>query len=202
MPLQPAEVIAVLPMQQTASATSPGVTEQQQQTPQPQRVTVRTLPRAACAACAAGHGCGAGLFSRLLLSSPQLFQLNSDLTLVPGDQVLLQAAQPDVDRMAMLWYGLPLLLMLLTASLMQWALTLAQWPGRPWVDLAVLLALLGGLAAGWWLAARRSVLTTATVSIVRHWSAHVQSPMAAAAIEESGAGTNIACRLSTDNRLQ
>jgi positive regulator of sigma E activity len=144
------------------------------------------------------------LFSRLLVSPPQQFVLRSTLALVPGDRVLLQAAQPDIDRMAMLWYGLPLLLMLLTASLMQWALTLtlAQWPGRPWFDLAVLLALLGGLAAGWWLAARRSALTTAKVGIVRHCTEHAQPPTAAAAIEEPAAGTNIACKLSTENRLQ
>jgi len=150
------------------------------------------MARSSCVACASGRGCGAGLFSRLLPAPTQEFVLHSSLPLAVGDQVLLQAAQTDVDRMAWIWYGLPLLLMLALAAVTQWTLALAQWAQRPWLDLTVLLALLTGLASGWWLAASWSARTVANVSIVRQCSRHEQPPAKQDTIEDHAAGTNIA----------
>lgn len=187
MPTQTARVIAVSELQHAVEASA---TERVTHTAKKlRRVTVRTMGRASCAACAAGRGCGAGLFSRLLPAPPQQFVLHSSLPVAAGDQVLLQASQADVDRMAWVWYGLPLLWMLVLAALTQWSLSLLQWSQRPWQDLAVLLALLAGLASGWWLAARLSARSSARISIVGRCQA--QQATATAAIEDGMTDTNI-----------
>ena len=187
MPTQAARVIAVsAPQHAIGTSASARVTDSAEKL---RRVTVRTMGRSSCAACAAGRGCGAGLFSRLLPAPPQQFVLHSSLSLAAGDQVLLQATQADVDRMAWIWYGLPLLWMLALAALTQWTLSLLQWGQRPWQDLAVLLALLAGLASGWWLAARLSARSSARVSIVGR--CQTQQATATTAIEDGVADTNI-----------
>lgn len=193
MPTQAARVIAVTATQQASGTTA---SERGTDTAEKLRqVTVRTMGRASCAACAAGRGCGAGLFSRLLPAPQQQFVLHSPLPLAAGDQVLLQASQADVDRMAWVWYGLPLLWMLVLAALTQWSLSLLQWSQRPWQDLAVLLALLAGLASGWWLAARLSARSSARVSIVGRCQA--QQATATAAIEDGVTDTNITTSLES-----
>ena len=193
MPLQPAQVIDVLPAQPDADQVTTAGTANNDIPAKLQQVTVRTMGTSACAACAAGRGCGAGLFSRLLPMPQQQFVLWSSLPLVPGDQVLLQASSRDVESMALIWFGLPLLLMLTSAALTHWLLSMAAWSSTLWLDAGVLLALLAGLAAGWWLASRLALLQQAEVSIKRACG----EP---AAIEETPMDTNIAGKSDIKHR--
>ena len=123
----------------------------------------------------------------------QQFVLWSSLPLVPGDQVLLQASSRDVESMALIWFGLPLLLMLTSAALVHWLLSMTAWSSTLWLDVGVLLALLAGLATGWWLASRLALLQRAEVSIKRACG----EP---AAIEETPMDTNIAGKSDIKHR--
>jgi len=123
----------------------------------------------------------------------QQFVLWSSLPLVPGDQVLLQANSRDIESMALVWFGLPLLLMLTSAALAHWLLSMAAWASTLWLDAAVLLALLAGLASGWWLAGRLALLQQAEVSIK-------QACGEPAAIEETPVDTNIADKSDNKHR--
>jgi sigma-E factor negative regulatory protein RseC len=155
MPIQIAEVIAVEAVagasNTTSGATSAVASRSRPDSAQLQMISLRILPLAACQACAEGRGCGAGLFSRLLSQQQQVFRLPSALRVAVGEQVMLQADERAINHMATYWYGLPLLLLLLSAGLAQY-----WFADQAWVDGAVLLALLAGRASGWWLARHTS----------------------------------------------
>jgi positive regulator of sigma E activity len=121
-----------------------------------QELTVR-VGRAGCERCEAGHGCGAGLFNRLL--APGYFDITLPLS-VMAKQKFADQTEPDqlnvgqwlnlfIDERLMLQlalrvYGLTLLAFLVVAGL---AFGLAQlWLQGFWLDIVVLLS--GLLAAG------------------------------------------------------
>lgn len=170
MPIQIAEVIAVETVagagnttcDTTSGVTSAVASRSGADSAQLQMISLRILPVAACQACAEGRGCGAGLFSRLLSQQQQVFRLPSALRVTVGEQVMLQADVRAINHMATYWYGLPLLLLLLSAGLAQY-----WFADQAWVDGAVLLALLAGLASGWLLARRASLRAVDTLHITR-----------------------------------
>lgn len=106
--------------------------------------------QAGCARCAAGEGCGAGLFAKLLRG--RLQELPVALPrhldhLVPGDQVLVGLSVRAVQSASFLLYGLPLAGLLAGAVLCGIA-----WPG----DAAAFAGAAAGLCGGAWLARRKS----------------------------------------------
>lgn len=108
--------------------------------------TVSVEAGAACARCAAGRGCGAGLLQR---GRTRLLQVRvaDGLVLAPGDYVRLELAPSHLLRAAWLAYGLPLLALVLSV-------TVAVGFGAG--DAGVVAAGATGLAAG--LLAGRSIL--------------------------------------------
>lgn len=77
--------------------------------------TVSVEAVAACARCAAGHGCGAGLLQK---GRTRLIQarLGDGLDLAPGDRVRLELTPDHLLRAAWLAYGLPLLVLVLAVA--------------------------------------------------------------------------------------
>lgn len=69
---------------------------------------VRLDEQAACARCAEGRGCGAGLFGAGRRSSEFEVPVTSDWILAAGDRVELAAARGTLIRAAALAYALPL----------------------------------------------------------------------------------------------
>lgn len=70
--------------------------------------TVRVEAAIACARCAAGRGCGAGLLQKGRARTVKA-RIPADLYLEPGDLVRLELAPDHLLRAAWLAYGLPLL---------------------------------------------------------------------------------------------
>lgn len=101
--------------------------------------------QAGCARCAAGQGCGGGIFSKLLRGRLEELPVPTDLALAPGDFVLIGLAQSAVQNASLLLYGLPLAGVILGA-LGGWLLGAS--------DPATFLGLAAGFAAGLLLARR------------------------------------------------
>jgi sigma-E factor negative regulatory protein RseC len=109
----------------------------------PDGVWVRAVEPSGCGTCG-GQGCSTRRIAELFQRKPRVFLVDCDLSLSPGDRVVVGIARGSVLKSALRVYGLPLLLMLGGALLAQ-----AVQPG----DGAALLGmLLGGLLG--WLAAR------------------------------------------------
>jgi sigma-E factor negative regulatory protein RseC len=105
----------------------------------PERALVRVSTAPACARCAAGQGCGAGLFERRQAAELAV-RVAPNLALRPGDRVRLELAPERLLAVAGLAYGLPL------AGLVAGAL--AAGGAAPGHELAAVIGALGGLAAG------------------------------------------------------
>lgn len=106
---------------------------------------VRCETQSGCARCAAGQGCGGGLFSRLLRGRLQELPIATEITVQPGDWVLIGLSTSAVQNASLLLYGCPLAGLLVGAisgSLVA--------PG----DLVSLAGMAAGLASGLWLARR------------------------------------------------
>jgi sigma-E factor negative regulatory protein RseC len=112
------------------------------------KVATVAVDVAACARCAAGRGCGAGLLQR---GRTRLLRVRvaDGLRLEPGDCVRLELAPRDLLRAAWLVYGLPLLSLVLFVAA---ATTMAELAG----DAGVTAIGAAGLAAG--LIASRRIL--------------------------------------------
>jgi sigma-E factor negative regulatory protein RseC len=103
--------------------------------------TVSVDTAAACARCAAGKGCGAGLLAGSDRSRLIDVELGPGLDVRPGDEVVLTLEPSHLLRAAMLAYGLPLAGVVV-------AVGIAWYLNRTLSDhLAVALAV-AGLAAG------------------------------------------------------
>lgn len=100
-----------------------------------------------CQRCQAGQGCGAGLFAQLLtvgqLKAVTVAreQVETALTLQPGQWVRVGVSSQDLTRSALWMYGAPLLAFMAVL----WALPRA-WPEA----LSLVLALLAGVAMLSW----------------------------------------------------
>ena len=106
-------------------------------------IWVRAVEPSGCGTCG-GQGCSSRRIAELFQRKPRLFRVDCDLSLSPGDRVVVGIARGSVLKSAWRVYGLPLALMLSGALLAQ-----AIQPG----DGAALVGLLLGGVVGW-LAAR------------------------------------------------
>jgi sigma-E factor negative regulatory protein RseC len=106
-------------------------------------VWVQAVEPSGCGTCA-GQGCSSRRIAELFQRSPRHFLVDCDLSLSPGDRVVIGVAEGSVLKSALRAYGLPLGLMLAGALLAQ-----AIQPGD---GPALAGVLLGGLTG--WLAVR------------------------------------------------
>lgn len=106
-------------------------------------IWVRAVEPSGCGTCG-GQGCSSRRIAELFQRKPRLFLVDCDLSLSPGDRVVVGIAGGSVLKSAMRAYGLPLACML-TGALLAQALRLGDGP-------AVVGMLLGGVVG--WLAAR------------------------------------------------
>jgi sigma-E factor negative regulatory protein RseC len=114
-----------------------------------ERATVSVDPALVCARCAAGRGCGAGLFGQRRRPAVIEAKVAAGITLSPGDRVRLEFLASELVRAAWLAYGLPLAGLLVAV--------LVATRVAPGNDLAaVAWAALGLLAGAWY--GRRSLL--------------------------------------------
>ncbi len=105
-------------------------------------IWVRAVEPAGCGTCG-GQGCSTRRLGELFQRKPRLFRVDSDLSLSPGDRIVVGIADGAVLKSAMRAYGWPLGMMLAGALLSQ----LVQ-PG----DGAALAGMLLGGGMGWMLA--------------------------------------------------
>ena len=106
-------------------------------------IWVQAVEPSGCGTCG-GQGCSSRRIAELFQRKPRHFLVDCDLSLSPGDRVIVGIAHGSVLKSAWRVYGLPLALMLAGALLAQ-----AIQPG----DGAALVGLLLGGVVGW-LAAR------------------------------------------------
>lgn len=103
------------------------------------RAIVDVRAEAVCARCAAGRGCGAGVFGARRGTRRLEISVDKALELVAGDTVSIELAPGNVLGAALVVYGLPLA-GAATAALLAYALGLG--------DAGAALLALGGLCAG------------------------------------------------------
>ena len=101
---------------------------------------------AACARCASGRGCGAGVFGARAHRRRLDIALGKDLDISEGDVVDIRLAPRNVLGAALIVYGLPLLAAA-AAAVLAYALSLG--------DAGAATLALGGLAAGMLIGRRR-----------------------------------------------
>lgn len=105
---------------------------------EPGRTWVRAIESSSCGTCG-GQGCSTRRIAELFRRESRGFQVDSDLSLVPGEHVVIGIPAGSVLSGALRVYGLPLMAMLLGALLGQ-----AWGPG----DGPALVGLLAGAGAG------------------------------------------------------
>lgn len=115
------------------------------------QATIRILPASSCAKCAAGNGCGAGLFSQLLRAKKVDIKVPVNVGLSVGQRVWLCLDDQYINKQAWYWYGLPVLGFILGASLPRWVFITVE------NSTADILSLMAGLTVMLfcWLVARR-----------------------------------------------
>ena len=75
-----------------------------------QRIFVRMGSQSGCSACDNGHGCGAGVFARLLQRKPAIIELERrDIEVSPGQMVTLAFSEQVYLKVVLAYYGWPLL---------------------------------------------------------------------------------------------
>ena len=109
----------------------------------PDGIWVQAVEPSGCGTCG-GQGCSSRRIAELFQRKPRHFLVDCDLSLAPGDRVVVGIAHGSVLKSALRMYGVPLALMLAGALLARGVL-----PGD---GPAVMGMLLGGVAG--WLAAR------------------------------------------------
>ena len=118
----------------------------------------------ACARCAAGRGCGAGLLQK---GRTRTFnaRVPADLRLQPGDIVRLELKPDHLLQAASLAYGLPLLGIVLAVGA---ASGIADANNEPLVIACGLLGLVAGLVAGRRILRKEGCLQNMTPVALRH----------------------------------
>ncbi len=101
------------------------------------RITVEVRSAISCKRCAAGNGCGAGIFQSNIDQREIRLRKPDGLSAGVGDHIELSIQSRSILRAAVLAYGLPLISMLSTLAIVQ---ALPVKIGEP---LAVLMAILG-----------------------------------------------------------
>lgn len=109
----------------------------------PDGIWVQAVEPSGCGTCG-GQGCSSRRIAELFQRKPRHFLVDCDLSLAPGDRVVVGIAHGSVLKSALRAYGLPLVLMLAGALLAHGIL-----PG----DGPALMGMLLGAVVGW-LAAR------------------------------------------------
>lgn len=109
----------------------------------PDGIWVQAVEPSGCGTCG-GQGCSSRRIAELFQRNSRHFLVDCDLSLAPGDRVVVGIAHGSVLRSALRGYGLPLVLMLAGALLAQ-GVRAGDGP-------ALLGMLLGGVVG--WLAAR------------------------------------------------
>jgi sigma-E factor negative regulatory protein RseC len=102
-------------------------------------VWVQAVEPSGCGTCA-GQGCSSRRIAELFQRTPRQFLVDCDLSLSPGDRVVIGVAEGSVLSSALRAYGLPLATILAGALLAQ-----AIRPG----DGPALIGVLFGGVAGW-----------------------------------------------------
>ncbi len=91
-----------------------------------EQILVRLGGQNGCSVCDAGHGCGAGVFARLLQRKPVTLELaRGDLDVSPGQMVTLAYPEKVYLKLVLVYYAWPLLA----------ALTAALWVNAVVVDM-------------------------------------------------------------------
>ena len=80
-------------------------------------VWLTTTPVTSCNACQVSDDCGTGIVAKTLTPRTQQFYIQTELPLLPGEQVKIGLHEHNLLKAAMMVYLLPLLLMLLLALL-------------------------------------------------------------------------------------
>jgi len=106
-------------------------------------IWVRAVEPSGCGTCG-GQGCASRRIAEMFQRKPRLFLVDCDLSLSPGDRIVVGIANGSVLNSALRVYGLPLGLMLTGALLAQRI--------QPGDGAALVGMLLGGLVG--WLVAR------------------------------------------------
>ena len=106
-------------------------------------IWVKAVEPSGCGTCG-GQGCSSRRIAELFQRKPRHFPVDSNLSLAPGDRVVVGIASGSILKSALRAYGLPLGLMLAGALLAQ-----SMWPGD---GPALAGTLLGGVLG--WLVAR------------------------------------------------
>jgi len=109
------------------------------------RATVAVELASACPRCAAGKGCGAGIFAAGSSRRQVEASVRPDLTLAVDDVVEVSLAPNNLLQAAFIVYGLPMLGAIVAAAI-AWRLSL----GDAAAAVAALLGLGSGLAVGRW----------------------------------------------------
>jgi len=102
-------------------------------------IWVRAVEPSGCGTCG-GQGCASRRIAEMFQRKPRHFLVDCDLSLSPGDRIVVGIARGSVLKSALRVYGLPLGLMLAGALLAQ-----AVQPG----DGPALVGMLLGGVAGW-----------------------------------------------------
>ncbi|MDA6065836.1 SoxR reducing system RseC family protein [Idiomarina abyssalis] len=90
------------------------------------RVTVTTELKTACSGCAQVSNCGAGILSKVFADRNAQFTVVTEQAFRPGELVQLEVPDTAVTRFALLLYGLPILMLLLIAVLLENTGTLTE----------------------------------------------------------------------------
>ncbi|MEC9319963.1 MAG: SoxR reducing system RseC family protein [Pseudomonadota bacterium] len=83
-----------------------------------QRVTVSTQLKSACSGCEQNKTCGAGILSKVFSDRHSTFVVKTESPVTVGEYVELSIPEQQVTRFALLLYGLPVLTLLLLASVL------------------------------------------------------------------------------------
>jgi sigma-E factor negative regulatory protein RseC len=108
----------------------------------------------ACRRCAAGKGCGAGIFQDAAQSRQICVEIPPDMVVQVGDNIEIAIASRHLLRAAMLAYALPLMTMLISLGAL-WALS--DTPGDGQGIVIAVSGLAAGFAVSRWLLKQESV---------------------------------------------
>jgi len=128
------------------------------------RAFVELGGRPECAACAAGRGCGAGVFGRLLRQRRVVLPLDNRLSAKPGQAVVVGLSEAWFLRLAARFYLHPLLAGLVGGVFGHYLASMIR-SAAPVIDSMTLLAALLAGAAAWWRNRRWSMEFSGSVDV-------------------------------------
>ena len=101
-----------------------------------------------------GKGCGTGKLSRMFCSKPRQFQVDNSINASIGDEVVISVAEGAVLRGIGLVYLLPLLLLVMGATLSSVGVEPSQRDG--YAAAGALFGLIAGFILAKWISARQA----------------------------------------------